>query len=133
MIAEKSYRNYAWGFAYRGSAIFSDGSIYEWDVGDNTNSTNFEVENTENWILNNATLSDKKVSQSDINKMLKNIENLEDDITYENVAFDMGSSMINVWKDGKQITLQQEGDSEGKNTTTESKKLIKIINKYLDN
>lgn len=128
LLAEKSYRNYAWGFVYTGSAIFNDGTIYEWDINDKTN---FELDEIKEWILTNGKKSNKKVTSQDLNKIEKNLETLKDDIETENVAFDAGSSFTSVYKDGKEITLLESGDYEGKNETKESKELIKVIDKYL--
>lgn len=132
LLAEKSYRNYAWGFVYRGSAIFNDGTIYEWDISDTTNSTNFEDSDIKDWILANGKKSDKKVTSQDLARIEKNIDNLENAISTENVAMDAGAIFTCVYKDGEQVTLIESGNFTGENETKESQALLKIIDKYLE-
>ncbi len=134
ILAEKSYINFAWGFNYSGMAIFNDGTIYEWNfVG---NRKDYDVNNLkeyENWILQNGSKVDKKVTKKDLNRIKKNIKNLENNIESENTAYDAGSSSILVWNDNKEkIILKESGDNTGENKSNVSQELIKIIDNYLD-
>lgn len=134
ILAEKSYSNSAWGFTYNGMAIFNDGTIYEWDFrGENGDYKANNSKEHANWILENGSKIDKKVSKKELDEIEKNITNLEDNIELESNAYDAGSNSVSVWnKDNEKIVLKESGDYRGENKSENSKKLIKIINKYLD-
>lgn len=133
ILAEKAYKNYAWGFQYRGKAIFDDGYIYEWDI----NELNYRYEaNTVDeqvkWILDNGTCINKKVTLKDLEKIEENINLLEDNIKIEGYGADMGANYIVVWNRNKEkIKLKESGDNIGENKSEEAQKLIRIIDKYL--
>lgn len=132
IIAIKAYENYAWGFSYSGEAIFSDGTIYEWGVSEDYGSQGI-TKTHEEWILENGRLIDKVVSENDMKKIRRNIDSLNDDFQRsESFMNDFGSEYISVWKNNKEIYLEEYGDTPGKNDSKESQNLINIINKYLD-
>jgi hypothetical protein len=134
IIAESSYKNYAWGFQFNGKAILSDGSIYKWNISNNDYSTDIpsDIDKYTNWILENGTKSESKVSNDDLEKIQKYILELEDNIETTNTAMDAGSSSIKVWNENKEkIILKESGDFSGENTTSASQNLIALINKYL--
>lgn len=132
ILVEKAYRNYAWGFQYRGMAIFNDGSIYEWDFEGQY--TYNEFENYEKWILDNGYCIDKKVTEKDLEEIEKNIVVLKNNIERKHSGFDMGSKYIKVWNThNEEITLKETGDYSGENISSYSQKIIRIINKYLKN
>jgi hypothetical protein len=133
IIAEKAYKNYAWGFNYNGMAMFDDGTIYKWNfsgsyVDYNVNSNSEHIQ----WIIEHGNEVDEKVSEEDLNKIKQNIETLDGTIDFENTALDAGSSYIVVWNSNdKKITLREKGDLTGENNSTNTKKLIEIIETYL--
>jgi hypothetical protein len=133
IIAEKAYINYASGFQYNGMAMFNDGTIYKWNFeGSNTdynvNSTSEHIQ----WIIEHGNKVNKKVSEEDLNKIEQNIKNLDGTMDRKNTAFDAGTSYITVWNSNNvEITLKESGDYTGENKSNNSKKLIKIIKKYL--
>lgn len=133
ILAEKSYMNFAWGFQYSGMAMFNDGTIYKWNFeGSNAD---YKVNNSKehgNWILENGSKVNRKVSETDLDEIEKNIANLENNIDRKNTAYDAGSNSISVWNDdNKEVILKESGDYTGENKSDSSQNLIKIINKYL--
>lgn len=133
ILVEKAYRNHAWGFQYRGKAIFNDGSIYEWEI--NEPHYRYEEDSIDEhvkWILDNGICINKKVTERNLEKIEENINILEDDIKVEGYGADMGSNYIVVWNTNKKkIKLKESGDNIGENKSVEAQKLIKIIDKYL--
>ena len=136
ILAEKAYINYAWGFQYRGKAIFSDGSIYEWDILGSTEDTEYKynanIEEQVDWILKNGICINKKVSEKDLEDIKENINLVKDNIQIKWEGDDMGANYIDIWNTNKdKIRLRESGDGSGENKSIVSQKLIKIIDKYL--
>ncbi len=130
LVAVKAYMNYAWGFQYKGKAIFNDGTIYKWDYS-GQGSIIKNVEEHKNWILKNGTQMNKKVSEKDLKELEQNINNLEGTYEAVNESMDAGSNFIKIWKDGVETKIKESGDYTGENSSKTAQQLIKIINKYL--
>lgn len=135
LLAVNSYSNYAWSVSFSGTAIFSDGSIYTWQENNNSKIKKYDIHTTEGleeFILEEGKLKSKKVSNNDLKNLKKYVNLVKDEIEITYPGADMGTSttyIIN--KKGEKITLKRSGDSEGKNKTDTSKKILNIIDKYL--
>ena len=131
ILVTDSYVNYAWGYTYNGTAIFNDGSIYDWSYNDEP-LPDQSLEERAEWIKMVGVERDSRVKTRDINKLLKLIPNLKNRMKVKYVGADQGSFSIEVWnyKKKSQIPILQSGDSKGRNNTKESKKIIKIVSKY---
>ena len=134
LLAINSYSNYAWGYSFSGTAIFSDGSIYTWKENDSSDVENYDLQTTkglEEYILKEGKLKNKKVSDKDLKEIKKHINKVDDDINIKHPGADIGTYSITIInKNNKQITLKCSGDSTGENQTENSQKLLKIIEKY---
>ena len=135
LLAVNSYSNYAWSVNFSGTAIFSDGSIYTWQENSNSKIKKYDINTTEGlekFILEEGKLNKQTVSDNDLKNLKKYINLVEDDIKITYPGADMGTSTTYIINEkGKEITLKCSGDSEGKNKTEASKKLLNIIEKYL--
>lgn len=138
ILVEKSYINYAWGRVYKGMAICEDGTIYEWDMGNEYFDellylNRFSIQDSSDKILKYAVKKQRKVRKSDLEILKKSIDSLKDKYSSENVGNDMGSNAILVWDytNNKIIPIKESGDFRGENKTIQAKKIIRIVNKYL--
>ena len=140
ILLEYSYSNYAWGYQFHGKVLFNDGTIYSWNINGNygdakNNRENYDVNTAEGlkeFVLDNGTKEEKKVSKKELEKIENEISQLDDKIETEHAAYDAGDSIISAWKtNGEKIRLKISGDFEGQNTTDHAKTLIKIAEKYL--
>jgi hypothetical protein len=134
--------NYAWGVTFSGSAIFNDGTIYSWNFdGSNMNEFKEYVGNNnidtqdglKNFVLNKASKQSKKVSNEDLEKIEKNINNLTDKDTKFDVnchGADRGDTSIYVYKNNEQLRLSRRGDCDGQTNSSSGSKILSIINKY---
>jgi predicted small lipoprotein YifL len=137
VLAEDSYTNYAWGHQYNGAMICADGSIYLFDKSNDDIAVNVNsAQEMNEYSLNNAELSDIRVSDDDLQEILEYISQIDPDKHSEekNTANDAGSHNIQVYDytaDSK-ISLKETGDWESKNTSPNADKLVKLITKYTD-
>jgi hypothetical protein len=137
VLAEDSYANYAWGYQYKGVVICADGSIYTFDKNSDDIAVNVNsAQEMNEYILNNAELSDIRVSDDDLQKILEYISQVDPDKHSEekNTANDAGSYNIQIYDyaaDSK-VSLKETGDWESKNTSPNADKLVKLITKYTD-
>lgn len=137
ILAEDGYQNFSWSFQYSGMAIFSDGTIYKWDV--NKKTSDYKVTTREErtqWILKHGSRIFTKVTEDDLEEIEILIRDLEDNLETNSetnfIACDLGSSYITVWNSNdKEIDLIQFGSVDLENKSENSQKLISIIRKYL--
>lgn len=136
LLIESSHENYAWGWRYSGTGIFSDGTIYTWD---NSNYDGNAPEDTNmalsNWILTYGTKQDLKVTTKDLSKLESNLSTLKDALTYseDNIPmYDAGLTYICIWSGDTSFILSASGDYFGKNMTKESKTIRSIAKPYFD-
>ena len=81
ILAEDGFRNFSWSFQYSGMAIFSDGTIYKWDVNEKT--SDYKVTTREErtqWILKHGSKISTKVTKEDLEEMEILIRDLEDNL-----------------------------------------------------
>ena len=135
VLVTNSHINYAWAFTYSGTAIFNDGTIYDW----NYNKESFypdkmSFEEQSNWILKEGKIRKTVVKEKDIKRLTKLIEEVNDSIKLEYSGADMGKNSLDVWNysTNKKITIKQTGDSSGTNKTSKAKSIRRITSKYFD-
>ena len=139
----KSYSNYAWSTQFNGTAIFDDGTIYNWDYEEKTDGNYFDYigdndietqSGMKNFILEKGSKKIIKVSSNDLEKLKEYIKNLNDkDIDYEEkcLGADMGETSISVYKEDKEYILSSSGDCEGTSKSKNATNILEIIDKYL--
>lgn len=137
IIAEKSYVTFAWGFQYTGEVICSDGNIYGFDhsyAAPDCPETLTSLENASEYVLSDAQISGKRVSNADMARINELIASLEDKNESRHNGYDAGANSVIVYDyaRGEKITLASEGGWIIENSTKNSKELQKIINRYLN-
>ena len=117
LLVVSTYSNFAWVSQYKGSAIFSDGTIYTWDFhGEDykENTKDYDLQSKdglEKFILEKGTKKINSVSKSELKEMKKSINEFQDkDYNLDCHGADMGSSIVSIYQDDKEITIRQSGD-----------------------
>ena len=83
MLASMYSENFAQGYSFSGTAIFGDGSIYTWNVGDNKTKASMidykagEYESLRSFVLNNAQKQAYTVSNNDLKQMKNSVITLK--------------------------------------------------------
>lgn len=138
LLVVNSHINFAWGFDFHGSAIFSDGSIYTWDSNKNSNGVvRFDlgdVEVLKEYIKSNGTKEENRVPEEDLDEIKEIISKLtkkETEFTSEHRAYDMGGGSISVYKDDVEIELRKSGDYVGSGAGRNVSKLISLTKRHL--
>ena len=135
LLAINTYSNYATGFQFYGTAIFDNGYIFFWREYNDSNTKNYKigtVEGLEEYILNEANLKIKKVSNHDLEQIKELVSKLEDNTEITYPGADQGTNTIAVINEkNNEIVLKESGDSVGENYTKEAQELLKLIEKYL--
>ncbi len=135
IIITRYYYNYTLRFIYIGKAIFDDGSIYGWNyIGHTFDFLEYNLETEEGlkkYILEKGKLVDRIVKEEDLKKMKEYIEDIENVLTFDYFEHDRGVCNISVWKDNQETIIKSMGDCSGENESESSKKLLKLIDKYV--
>ena len=135
LLAINTYSNYATGIQFYGTAIFDNGYIYIWREYNNSNTKNYKIgtiEGLEEYILNEAKIKIKKVSNNDLEQIKELVSKIEDNIKITYPGADQGTNTIAVINEkNNEIVLKESGDSVGENYTKEAQELLKLIEKYL--
>ena len=130
-----TYSNYAWGMTFNGSVIYDDGTIYTWNETSQNKINQYNIgtaKGLKEYIVNEATKSNKKVNENDLNNLKKYIGTLKDDIKINYPGADQGTTTISViTENNEEIILKKTGDSVGENKTYESQAILEIVEKYL--
>jgi hypothetical protein len=78
VLAISSYSNYAWSVQENKTVIFNDGTIYYWDFnGSIEDIIDLDKGNTKVFMLENGKKLDIKVTNKDLEKIEKEIKNVE--------------------------------------------------------
>ncbi len=119
ILFESSYKNYAWGKQKYGYYIYSNGYIKQYD------------DYNKDKKLKSAKISREELSQ------LKELANMVED-KYEKSSipgtYDGGTFSKQIYNENlsKWIVLSKTGDSMGKNSTEESKRILELTNQLYD-
>lgn len=137
LIVVNLYYNNAWTKMCSGSAIFSDGSIYTWNLkGEQVNFDSNQLNNRtemENYTLKNAQKEENIVSKEDLKKLKEYINKLpseEEAIILTCIGNDMGSGYFIAWKDDKTNILSINGDCYGSLENQYAEKIENVSNEY---
>ena len=143
LLVVDSFSNHAWEPTFYGTAIFDDGSIYIWNfdhiihrnyhkyIGDNNINTKYGLED---FILKRGYRRLRKVSNKDLDKLKKYINDLNDeDINFDVNCHgaDIGNTIISVYKNNEELILSRSGDCDGNSKTYNVSKILSFIDKYL--
>ena len=135
VLIEHSYLSTSGSFIYKGVVLFDDGTIYSWNTTDEINFSKLTTMKDKSlWIIKNGNKSKKRLGRNKINEIKKYIDRLDDSsTTTEFKSTKNGITTIKIWdyNDSKYFILKETGDYESFNDSKESKKIIKITNKYL--
>ena len=136
LLAVKLYSNYAWGFQFNGTAIFTDGSIYTWSHSGNKNIGDYKINTAEGlkkYIMDKGKKKLKSVSKKDLDKIKKYVNEIKkEDINLSKNCHgaDMGSSTFEVHKNGELVLLYEKGDCDRESDNKKVNELVDIITKY---
>lgn len=134
VIVEKYYVNYEENTQIKEVIIFNDGTIYSWSKGKETPEGNINTEEgLRNILLKNGKKEKEKVLKGDLEKIKKYISYIDNSISPEYAGAGSGTSGIAVWQESKKTDIKVTGDSIGENKNKKTEKLLKIIDKYLNN
>ena len=100
IIAAKIYENYSWGYDYSGKVLLDDGTIYEWDGGEEIP----KYYNNIKWVLKNTKKTDKKVPKEDLKQIVSLIEIVSKEIQSKKVSYGLN----NDFKTLKLLTSENE-------------------------
>ncbi len=130
VLAISSYSNYAWSVQENKTVIFNDGTIYYWDFnGSIEDIIDLDKGNTKVFMLENGKKLDIKVTNKDLEKIEKEIKNVEKREWQKCLGADQGTHGIYVVKNGKEIAIEITGDCESKDKKYEN--IVNIIKKYV--
>ncbi len=130
VLAISSYSNYAWSVQENKTVIFNDGTIYYWDFnGSIEDIIDLDKGNTKVFMLENGKKLDIKVTNKDLEKIEKEIKNVEKIDGQKCLGADQGTHGIYVVKNGKEIAIEITGDCESKDKKYEN--IVNIIKKYV--
>lgn len=132
ILVERSFRNSAWSYTYRGTIICNNGEIYTFDLEKDANIT----PNDDNFIKSKyVQKTEKVVSPEDLQDMKLYISEINANYSSRSRGADMGSDAVYVYKnnESQKITLEAFGDVVVTNTSENSQELLSLIEKYIPN
>ena len=137
IIAEVSFSNFAEQIQYDGSIILNDGVIYSWTFTGSMNeySSYFSTKkDLVEYVKENGQKGRKKVTQEDLDLISKYSKKIEDNINIGCVGSTdvVGTKSYYVKNKDGMITLSSTGQCIGENASQNTKDVLKIIKKYIN-
>jgi hypothetical protein len=144
ILFQREYINYAWGYQHNGFIIESNGNVLTFNNPDKWNFPDKDKKLTEQQVKENislCTLSDKKISKTELQKYFNYIDNISSSkITApKSVGADMGSLVYYCYQFSenssayKASIIKMEGDYECENLNFYSKRVVDWMKDiYLD-
>lgn len=132
VIIESSYSNYAWGFQYSGILICKDGTMYKFNISDES-INDLNLEDKYKFILENSEKKYKKVKNNDIYDIIEYSKNIDysNYSEYDSDMLDSGVDSIYVISEGKRNEIYSFGDLNMSSNDENAKKILEIIDKYI--
>lgn len=137
IIVEVSYSNFAEQIQYDGSIILNNGVIYSWTFNGSMHEYDSYFSTKDKLVKyakENGNKVNKKVSQEDLSLLTKKSKKIKDDIKIGCISNpDMvGTKSYYVKNSNGMIALSSSGQCIGENENSNTKDVLKIINKYIN-
>ncbi|MDR1123210.1 MAG: hypothetical protein LBL61_01060 [Elusimicrobiota bacterium] len=137
ILIEFSGSNWAWAFFYKGTVVCNDGTIYSFNFSGDRTIANLlsqdpALRELNEIILNRATQSSEKMSETDLQELKNYLKGIKATYKEQSVANDEGQSSIKFYdfEKNEKIIIKSCGDRNITNKSKNINKILKILQKY---